>query len=469
MGTYVDKIADPPFDFGDKFNDDNSGAQSTIALVENKYANTMQVADQKLSQLDGYLNQLMNVPKEFSVPEIGKLAMNIAVAAISVPSAPASRMDGIDTDFPAPNSTVPALAPIPTVDASGLTPSAPPGSVDISVDWIDDVYSSTVFTELLAKLLAYSQEGSTGLAPDVEQALIDRAQARQDLVDEKLERETLEFFASRGFELPTGAEDGATAYLAAERARNRTDLNEKVLIEQAELAQKNSQFILSTMRELEAVLRDYATKANDRGADLAKARATVAVSLFSERVKAYLAEEQAKLENIKAQIEYLRGVVESNKGLVEVFKAESEAYRTVIEGKAAKNTAIAEVYKAEMSGYEAETRALVSVGQLSVESKKLEVMVGEANLKADIAEIEAKVKAYETEATLRAGISRDLANIGMQCVASAWGGVSVSAGMSYGFSRGSAESFTHTESRGVDYNLTNSLQEEHKFKEKDAV
>jgi hypothetical protein len=123
------------------------------------------------------------------------------------------------------------------------------------------------------------------------------------------------------------------------------------------------------------------------------------------------------------------------------------------------------VYKAEMSGYEAETRALVSVGQLEVESKKLEVVVGEINLKGEVAEIEAKVKAYETEANLHSTISRDLANIGMQCVASAWGGVSVSAGMSYGFSRGASESFSHSESRGMAYAISNSLQEEHKFKE----
>lgn len=466
MGTYVDQIADPPFEFGEKFDGDNTGAQNTIALVENKYATTMEVADQKLTQLDGYLNQLMNVTKEFSVPTIGRIESGgLTVDPIVIPSRPTAGMDGIDTDFPSPNSSVPALASLPTIDTGGLTPAAPPTSDTITIEWVDEVYSSSVFTELAAKLLQYSQEGSTGLNADVEQALIDRAQARQDIIDEKLERETLDFFASRGFDLPTGAEDGAIAYLAAERARNRTDLNEKVLIEQAELAQKNSQFVLSSMKELESVLLDYATKQNDRGADLAKARATVAVSLFSERVKAYLAEEQAKLENIKAQIEYLRGVVESNRGLVEVFKAENEAYKTIVDGKAAKNTAIAEVFKAEMAGFEAETRALVGAGQIQVSAKEVEVKAAEANLKAEMAELEAKIKAYEAEAGLNASISKDLANIGMQCVASAWGGVSVSAGMSYGFSRGASESYAHNESRGVDYNLSNSLQEEHKFKE----
>ena len=140
-----------------------------------------------------------------------------------------------------------------------------------SVDWTEGTYDTTLYSTLFTRLSTDLQLGATGVASEVEQEYINRAQARQDIIDDKLEQETLEFYASRGFTLPTGAMQAATAELANERARNRTDLNGKVLIEQAELAQKNSQFIIGIAKDVETMLRDFFNKVNDRSLEYAKA------------------------------------------------------------------------------------------------------------------------------------------------------------------------------------------------------
>lgn len=139
------------------------------------------------------------------------------------------------------------------------------------IEWAEVSPDNSVFPTLLARLLNDLAVGATGVSAAVEAEYIARAQARQDLIDEKQENETLEFFAARGFTLPTGAAQAEIANLAAERARNRTDLNGKVLIMQAELAQKNSQFIIGMAKDIEAILRDYANQVNNRALEYAKA------------------------------------------------------------------------------------------------------------------------------------------------------------------------------------------------------
>lgn len=139
------------------------------------------------------------------------------------------------------------------------------------LEWSEVSPDNSVFPTLLARLLTDLATGATGVDATVEQAYIDRAQARQDVIDDKQEQETLEFFSARGFTLPTGAMQGAIAELASERARNRTDLNEKTLIMQAELAQKNSQFIIGMAKDLEKILRDFAAGVNQRALEYATA------------------------------------------------------------------------------------------------------------------------------------------------------------------------------------------------------
>jgi len=139
------------------------------------------------------------------------------------------------------------------------------------ITWAEVSPDNSVFPTLLARLLTDLEDGATGVNATVEQAYIDRAQARQDIIDDKQEQETLEFFSTRGFTLPTGAMQGAIAELANERARNRTDLNEKTLIMQAELAQKNSQFIIGMAKDLEQILRNFANEVNNRALEYAKA------------------------------------------------------------------------------------------------------------------------------------------------------------------------------------------------------
>ena len=234
-------------------------------------------------------------------------------------------------------------------------------------------------------------------------------------------------------------------------------------LKSADMYLRNEQAAIQMAKELEAILRDQTDKRNSLNLDYAKSVALNVIAVFSENVKAYLAEEQAKLENVKTQVEYLRGIVEANKGTVSLYVAEAEAYRAVIDGKAKRNDVVAEVFKAENVGYEAETRAITASGQLQVEEYKAKIQNADIQLRKAIAEVDAAVKTYGTEQSLRERIAEAMANIAMQLAASSYGAVNASAGLSFNGSKSESESFSHGETRSMGYSHGQSLGESHSY------
>lgn len=470
MGDFVPNIAPEPFDWGQE-QSNGTNSYTTFELVRDKFNATMTTAEEMLLALmgtdgnSGYLGNLQNSIQAADIPSISDFAVTVPSINIQTESRPSPSLGDLDLDFPDFTEETPVLAPLPTVDISGLTPGVQPDAVSPTIDWTEIIHDETLYAELLSNLISVLQNGATGLDPIVEAEIIARAQARQDIIDDKQEQETLEFFSSRGFDLPTGVMAAAMAELANERARNRTDLNGKTLIEQAELAQKNSQFALQLAKDLDVVLRDHTTRRNDNTLDYAKSVALNIISVYSENVKAYLAGEQAKLENVRTQVEYLRGVVEANKGLVTMFSAQAEVYSTIIDGKSKRNASVTEIFKAENIGYEAETRAITAAGQLTVEEYKLRVESADLQLRRAIAEVDAVVKTYGTEQGLREKVAEAMANIAMQLAASSYGAVNASAGLSYNGSKSESESFNHGESRSVSYGFGESLNESHNYEE----
>lgn len=202
MGTYVPNIAEPPFEFGDKAYPGGTGGWETEALVQAKYDATMSVAEEMRTLFLSYLSDLNGVIKEF---DAGSIVVSALVS--------------------------------PTLDSTTITAPTIPSD-------------GALFATLLARLIADLESGATGLDPAVEQAIWDRADARLTVQEAKDQTEIESYFSSRGFDLPTGAMAGRLQEHLNERARNRTDLNDKILIQTSELAQKNSQFIIGVAREL---------------------------------------------------------------------------------------------------------------------------------------------------------------------------------------------------------------------------
>jgi hypothetical protein len=468
MGTYADKPDAAPFVWGDVTNP-AGGYNGAYDLVTQKFESTMQTAEDMLVRLvgtdgsSGYLGSLNAIIGDYVAPVITPLSVDVPDLVVPVDARPAIDTSGLDMDFPEFTALPPSLLPLPAVDLSAVLPADMPEDITVALSWLESAHDTTLYSELLARMIADLQTGATGLNATVEQEIFDRALARQAAENTKTYSEIEDYFSSRGFELPPGAMAGRLQEAANEIARNNLDLNGKIMIEQAELAQKNSQFMIQAAKDLEAVLRDFTNKRNDHTLDYAKAVAANSISLYSEKVKAYVSAMEANKAYVEIQVENLKAAVESNKGLVASFAAEAEAYRAIIDAKSKKNEALVSVIKAEIEGYDSETKAIASNYNTQIAAWGLKIQNADLQLRAAITNADSSLKAFVSESSLREKVAEAMANIAMQSVASAYGAVNASAGLTTQTSHGENETWSHGESRSIGMNISSGLSETHPF------
>lgn len=431
---------------------DSSGQVSTKELVVSKFNATMDAADDMILLLtgesgnSGYLGALANIINELPNPGDIISVANIAVPdfALTVDNRPAVDVSGLDTDFPIFDATMGSLLSIPTVDISTLDPGTLPVLGDASLNWAEITTNSEIYTPLLAQLLSDLSSGAGGLGGTIEQDIYDRALARQLVDNDRAYEEVDNLYSGQRWDLPSGAYVAAIEEVSAKISARNLDLNIEILKDQAELAQKNQQFVLSSLQELEKLLIDKNNQENIRALDYAKSVATNVLTVYSEGIKGYVASAEAKKLYVEVQVENLKAIIEYNKAIVSEFAAEASAYSVIVDAKAKKNSAYIGAIEAEISGYDSETKAIAANQDSQVKGWQLKINNAELALKAAIAKAEETTKGYVAEYSLREKVAEALANIAMQATASAYGAVNASAGVSASWGDTISKSYDQT-------------------------
>jgi len=439
-------------------------------IVTEKFDATMQIADDMMVRLvgldgaSGYLGTLNSLITTYAEPVLDPLSITLSTTAVTIPDRPLpTGLASLITDFGTFSEVAPTMAAMPTIDTTLLTPGTAPVAPDASVTWSETALATSVYTPLLAKILATMADDSTGLDPLVEQALYDRAIARNLTTNSKLYNDVESYFSVRGWDEPQGALEGKLLEASAEIARNETDVTEKVMIERADLVQKNAQFIIQQATELEKLIRTTRDSESQRSLYYSKISAEIVIQLYSESVKGYVATLEAKKAYIQAQVEVLRGAIESNKGLNDVYKSQIEAFKVGVEAKASINDAIIKGFDAEITGYEAETKALTASQMALVEDNKAKIEKADIELRLLLGKVDAAIRAYVAESSLKEKVSNDMAQIAAQSVASALNAVNASASLGYSGSENRSESYGHSESISESHSFGSSISESHEF------
>jgi len=444
---------------------------SAYTLVTDKFNDTMQIAEDMLVRLvgldgqSGYLGQMNALVATYAMPALDALTVSLNTTALTLPARPLpTGLESLITDFGEFTTPAPTLVALPDVDTSLATPGDAPTPPVVAVNWSEAALSTAVYTDLLAKILAMMADGTTGIDPVAEQATYDRAIARNLTTNDKMYREVETYFSARGWDdAPQGALEGKLLEASAEISRNETDVSNEVMTKQADLIQKNTQFIVQQATELEKLIRTTREGESQRSLEHSKVAAEIIIQLYSENVKGYAAVAEAKKAYIQAQVEVLRGMIEHNKGLTEVYQAQAEVFKTSVEAKSSINDAVVKGFVAEISGYEAETKAL-SAGQMAlVEDNKAKIEKADLDLRLLIAKIDATIKAYIAESSLKEKITNDMAQIAAQSVASALNAVNASASLGYSGSESRSESYGHNESVSESHSFGTSIHESHSF------
>jgi enamine deaminase RidA (YjgF/YER057c/UK114 family) len=189
------------------------------------------------------------------------------------------------------------IAPIPEIDLSGIpTPRLP---VDTAAMW----------EAIFAKIQADLASGGSGLGAVVEAALYQRDADRRQAANEEAYSLAISEISSKALSFPQYAKQSLENQMAAKILEQQTAASNEILISQAELAQKNTQFILE--------------KGGGLLAEIAKTEAAV----YESTVRAMTEWYRAVAENNKAQI--ARAELELRK-VVERLKAELDSNTSIV-------------------------------------------------------------------------------------------------------------------------------------------
>lgn len=341
---------------------------------------------------------VFNIPDpEFSTPEkptlqaIGTVPETPFFESLEFPAAPSVSLPSpprfSDIQIPAaPDITIPdfdeSLVPVELSTPGEFT-------------WGEPVYNSDIWSDLLGKILHNIRNGGTGLDIQVEEDIYWQHLNRTYLENEKMLRETEDYFASRGFTMPTGMLWAKIGEINSQIARNNMQTSKDITISQAELAQKNTQFFIEKGAELEGMLRDFYVKQATLSLDGQKAVFGSAMELF----KASVDMANFRLEEYKAKAAVWESRVKAALTQVEIFKAQIEGARVSAEVQ----KLLVDIYTSQLAGVELLVKVYASQMQvvgIQADVQKTTAELYESKLKGYMATVElnkSMIQQYEAE------------------------------------------------------------------------
>jgi hypothetical protein len=238
-------------------------------------------------------------------------------------------------------------------------------------------YTSALLTALQTSLTDRIENGGTGLAPDVENAIWDRgrereARAKRNSLDE------LDKMEEMGFALPPGVYLDSRLKIINEGEANDRGTSREIMIKAAELEQSNVQHALTTATQLEGVMINYANQVEQRLFDSTKYATEAGIAIYNARVQAY----SAYLDAYKTKVAIFEALVRAETTKVDAYKAQIEA-----------ESAKAQINVALVQSYEAQVRA--SMASVEIFKARIEGIRIKADIeKAKIEIFGEQVKAY---------------------------------------------------------------------------
>lgn len=321
-------------------------------------------------------------------------------------------------------ATPPDTSELPDPDLSVFT---------FSPEW----YVSDLLDKVRAKV-SWMLDGGTGLPAAVQEALWARAKGRVDLEEQRIVQQTIDEFATRGFTTPNGILNRRIDQARQSAMNQRLGLSRDLVIEEANLEQKNLQFAVQQGVALESqfaalwmqfqeLLLKGASALLDASIKVYEAKLTqrkLAYDLFRSQYEAWKTDIEARVEVFRAEVEAAKAAGDYNEQLarlfdtkiraetaqmdaairlfvakydadgkkLDAFRAETGAYAEFIRANAAQwdawgreisaEAAKVQPYEAASRAYAARVSAVDTANRGKIEEARLEIQAFEAEMRA---------------------------------------------------------------------------------------
>jgi len=281
---------------------------------------------------------------------------------------------------------------LPTFSASApeFEATALPGILQ----WSEPTYHTEILDEVL-DVIRNLWSGGSGIPPAVEQAMVERAMSREDMVVNREIDSVAEEFSLRGFTMPTGMQAARVDQMRQDLALKKLSLNRELTIKFAEWQIENIRFGVQQAIAAENVLVNIFLNSAQRMFEAAKFQIesqiniyNAQVTLFNARMNGYQIEaavfdtlvkaELSKIEAFKAEIEaeVARGQINEQK--VRTYTAQVQALQTEVE-----------IFKARMQGAQVQSDVIRN----QIEAYKADVQAYAERIQAD----KVRFDAYESQ------------------------------------------------------------------------
>jgi len=257
------------------------------------------------------------------------------------------------------------------------------------------------FTERIEELLS----GRHGLSEDTEDAIWARAKARNDLKNERMYKEAEEYFASRGFEMPTGAMNATLQDIRKEINRSEEQINYEIAAESSRIAHEFTRAYADALSRHEGILADIHNNEEQRYYDSIKSSMQYAIDVFNTQVQHIRA--KAEFEQLKLQ--EFEGKIKAELSKLDVFRVQVEGARLKTEynrGLVEKYTAAVDMVKAGVDLYNSEIEAVrnqVANNEQKVNAYRAKLDAVSKNAQAEMSKVDlynAKISAQQNKVSL---------------------------------------------------------------------
>lgn len=301
---------------------------------------------------------------------------------------------------PVPNTILP-LPLDPTIVLPNFGGVRPDFNVPVpipNVGFTPVLYTSQLLTDVRAKLDSMLQ-GGTGLPADVEQALINRAVAREDEGNLRLVRETIDEFATMGYSEPEGVLGLKLMVVRQDAQDKRASLSRDIYVKAIDIQIENLRFSITQGVAIESVMLQNWMQYQGLILESQKLVLQVALELTNVRItifNAQLAQYQTDasvykelIEGALAQLEIYKAKLEAKKLILGINQQEIDLYLAQLKGV----MTMIDLYKSQLEG----VHEIVEINTLRLEGYKTNVQVYTEQVRAYQAQWEGYKAAAEAQ------------------------------------------------------------------------
>jgi len=399
----------------------------------------------------------------------------------SLPAAWDTVLDGViinpvppidDGDIPVPGAivlpgfegitfpTCGTLVEAPTISLD-YTPPTDPTDVDPTLSHTPATYTSDMWLSLFTKVQNDIDNGGSGLDADVEAAIHARDADRKFAANEKAYTVATANLTSRALSFPQFAMANLEARMAGEILRQEHASSNEIVIVSSDLAQKNTQFAVTTGLDIEKLLRAFHEVIEKLTLGAKQAVAEFIMSKYRDKTAAFREKWQAITAEMRAKVDAANVVIVVNQSIIDKYKVDMQGATAEGDLISKERESIGQLAGVEADVYKSRVAARDSWNNALSENQKAQLQKSELDLRKAEAELKFILESHKDLTTIRKDILTQLGGIFAQVMAAALNTVSTSVGHTTSRTANVSESTSHSEDISERYSVSATIGENH--------